>query len=1334
MRGGGFAVEESAVEHDQVAARDREAAVGADDAEALRVAQRCVGVAGRQRADHRPRRRALDHRRRGKRKVGRGDVDDVGGIEGGDGVRELEFLDAGHRVGPIRRSVARVGDGEGRRLGCPRDVIVDPGAAEDRRVSGPVAAIDLIVVGAAGERIVADAAMELVVAAAAAQLVGGVVAGDLVAAAPADHVLDADQHIGADVVARRDADGQVLVAAGQLQQLADRVRRATIAIGTGEWRIRPVQGGEVDDDRILRGGKLRRVVVAGAAIVDVVAVARAADDGVVAVAGIDDVVAVAGIDRVAALAGRHGVVAGPRLDVVAARSGRHRDRRAAGEGHVETGLGRGLVDRDRFVRIGEDERVPRLRREIDRLVQRQRTRADEQVADTAILDDLDADEIVERAVRRLDHPARHVRRRPVGIVAGGYRERRRGVVDGIDATAAEDDVGVGTRAGGDVIVAVAAIDPVRTAAVLDVVVTVAAVEELGAGAALEPVVAVLAMELAAAIARDQGVVAGAALEPLGDVRPVMAAHVVAGIGADDMDHAAGRGDERVGGAIGVERAQCADGDGPEPAEVGDLHLGSREVDDDAVLVGPCSLAPQVAAVVRVIVALESLLVAVLDDDLAAVLVVGHEAQVECVGAVAADELDRGDAGDHERVGAVVADEGDVALVSGEERVAVRGAVDVVNAGDRVGAVVVVEDPAGGDRRLTHGLLRRREIDDDAALGVLLVVAQAVVSVPADDRVVAAAAVEIAASGAAVEDVVAVAAAKIGTAFAGDELVVAAIAAELAVARAADDDVVVLGAGDALDVHQRVAAAEAVDRLARADVLRRVHPVDDLSDQRRSREIDDDAVLDDVVAEVVAPVGLALVEDDVLVADDEAADDDVVAHAADEGVPHVVGRSAADQDVVAAVAVDEVLSVVAEDDVALVGADDVLDPAKRVRVAIGVGRLAAGDAEVPAAQRTGDAEAAENGVERLVSERVGAEIDDHADIVVLARRELLAAIDHLVGSAAADDAVVAGEAAEGFVTVAAGEGVLEARAVDLVDARDGIRVAPGIDDLAGLGIDIYAQKVVVAVVPLVVVIFQRVPTITADDEVGAATGIEPGTAGAAIELVVAVAADQLLEAVAAVDDVVAAAPLETLLDVRVVAAADVVAGIGGLDAEPAAERVDDRVGVAERVDGRVRSDVPRREVRDDDAGQALVRKVDDDAVARLRIPGLVLAGLAIVADQLFGRGLREVERVVAGAPRHVGSVVAIQVDVEHVVAGPAVEFAIRGEVEHVVEAAGAQHLDVAHRVDVAEFVADLAGIQAFVFLLAEVDDDPHRPAAGAVFQDVVVAVVRIAAVDGVVAGA
>ena len=103
---------------------------------------------------------------------------------------ELELADAVDDVGAFR------GVGYGRGGAVPSDGRGGIGAGEGRGVEARPA-VDGVVAGAAGQRIVAAAAVDHVVAA---------VASDRVIAGTADHILDTDQRVGADVDALGKAD------------------------------------------------------------------------------------------------------------------------------------------------------------------------------------------------------------------------------------------------------------------------------------------------------------------------------------------------------------------------------------------------------------------------------------------------------------------------------------------------------------------------------------------------------------------------------------------------------------------------------------------------------------------------------------------------------------------------------------------------------------------------------------------------------------------------------------------------------------------------------------------------------------------------------------------------------------------------------------------------------------------------------------------------------------------------------------------------------------------------------------------------------------------------
>ena len=139
----------------------------------------------------------------------------------------------------IERVVFRQAVGPGITLVVVEDVILDRGAGllvneregvelEDigAGTSGqrvvPRLAVERVIAGAADERVVAGRANEDVVAEATGKGVVAPIAGDGVVAGAADHVLDADQRIGADVDAFRLGDGRVGRIAASKQQVADR--------------------------------------------------------------------------------------------------------------------------------------------------------------------------------------------------------------------------------------------------------------------------------------------------------------------------------------------------------------------------------------------------------------------------------------------------------------------------------------------------------------------------------------------------------------------------------------------------------------------------------------------------------------------------------------------------------------------------------------------------------------------------------------------------------------------------------------------------------------------------------------------------------------------------------------------------------------------------------------------------------------------------------------------------------------------------------------------------------------------------------------------------------
>ena len=179
---------------------------------------------------------------------------------------------------------------------------------------------ELIRADAAGEQVVAGPADERVVAGTANQGVVQGVAEDHVVAGAADHILDAEQRVGADVDALGETDGLRRRMAGGEEQCADGIRIGTDAVGA-EHRLRGSIGGvEIDDDAVRR----RRVdgrVGAETGVIDVVAIARTADDGVVATAGVDDVVASAGLDFVVPAPGRDVIGTAAGEDVIVAVAG-----------------------------------------------------------------------------------------------------------------------------------------------------------------------------------------------------------------------------------------------------------------------------------------------------------------------------------------------------------------------------------------------------------------------------------------------------------------------------------------------------------------------------------------------------------------------------------------------------------------------------------------------------------------------------------------------------------------------------------------------------------------------------------------------------------------------------------------------------------------------------------------------------------------------------------------------------------------------------------------------------------------------------------------------------
>ena len=373
-----------------------------------------------------------------------------------------------------------------------------------------------------------------------------------------------------------------------------------------------------------------------------------------------------------------------------------------------------------------------------------------------------------------------------------------------------------------------------------------------------------------------------------------------------------------------------------------------------------------------------------------------------------------------------------------------------------------------------------------------------------------------------------------------------------------------------------------------------------------------AAVDGVIAGRTADVVVATARQDGVVA--VAGIDVVVEVAADDGIVaapafQVVGVVAlaviaAGHDGIVAVAAMQFAEagVAALQVVAEIGAFDGFDAVEFIDIAMRVDRVPGPD------QRRGD-------TFRPRRDGVARQVHDHAvGVRIVVAAEFLV-IDDAVMTVAAIEGVVAPEAGEVVVVVAAIEQVGMGRADHDFDVGEGVGAGPVTHHRATAARGLGDGNAVFGFVVLEVVVF-ALAVAAAVDGVVAAPGAEEVVRAAAGHRVVAVAAVKLAFALAADQRVVAAIADEL---VEAVMALHVVVVVGALDVRDA----DQRVRVAKAVDGLATA---HRLVAEPHIGDDLViaQVYDDTAVAVL----VVIVALFVVLDLVvLGTAIH---RVVAGA--------------------------------------------------------------------------------------------------------
>ena len=845
--------------------------------------------------------------------VGALDDQDVGGVVVGDIV--LQFV----AEVTVEGLVDACRQGVISRVDVEHEV-VDAAAAIER--VDTVLAFQPVAVGTTPKLIVAAAAVELILPTAAEQLVVG-----------ADHV---GERAEAEQGAVEDVAAQVVVAAVAEQGVAAQVAvelvvaRAAVQLVADQLPFGCNRGRTIDDahcrvseqrvDAIAAVEALasllafHRVGVAaepGVALPSRLAVeevgpgvavelidAGTAEERVRIVAAADDVVTGIAVDQVGILptvdvvgiaaAVQHVLVAaaedeidaGAAVDAVLAVTRRARDgeiveRHGIDARWREAGREPGLVDveAERCREVGVDGEIER--RAAHRLIAAPQDVVAAVAGDDVIAGSADDEVVAETAGHRVVADA------AVDVVVAGETE------DQVVAVAGDD--GVGSEVAVDGVVAFGAFDRIAAGVATgggqpaeQEIVADAAADSVRTGAAADGVVAALAQHQVVAAARVDQVGIGFTLDR------IVASTPGDGVGAIAAEHevVAVAGADRIGASIAIDGIVAAAGrDG----------IVARGADDGIVAI---ARGDSVCAVVG-----EDHVVAVGDrDEIIAALAVDGVVVVPAGDRVAAFRAGR--------IARLVVAVDQVVAGTGVDVVGAAAAVDFVGialAEDLVVALIAVDLVAAGAavKHVDPGVAVDQVLAGLAPDGVVAVVAgELVVAAAAEDKIVA---------------------------VAPEHGVGAVLGTDGVVAQAAVDAVVALAAPDA------VVALVAVDRVVAALAACGVLDVDDVEVLTFARDGDHRAVAEDHVVACrtgvgVAAGGIEIATDQVRAA---AAEDDIAARTADDNVAAVGERRVARQhqlvggdlalvaedEVVAALAVDVIGTAVAVDDVVLLAADD-----------------------------------------------------------------------------------------------------------------------------------------------------------------------------------------------------------------------------------------------------------------------------------------------------------------------------------------------------------------------------------------------------------------------------